>query len=64
VKVSYAGLLVSMQFRGLYDRTRPTMPGFSAKYVKSQEAPLVQDVLHDCGCSKLRLKVDLGRIPR
>ena len=30
----YAGLLVSMHCLGLYDRTRATMPGFSAKYVK------------------------------
>src|SRR5882757_435286 len=60
VKVDrYAGLLVSMHCAGLYDRTRATMPGFSAKYVKSQEAPLVADFLQTLRLQQLRLKVDL-----
>src|SRR6267142_2533074 len=64
VKVDrYAGLLVSMHCADLYDRTRATMPGFSAKYVKSQEAPLVQDVLHRLRLQQLRLKVDLRADP-
>jgi hypothetical protein len=64
VKVDhYAGLLVSMHCANLYDRTRATMPGFSAKYVKSQEAPLVQDVLQRLRLQQLRLKVDLRADP-
>ena len=59
----YAGLLVSMHCAGLYDRTRATMPGFSAKYVKSQEAPIVTDVLQRLRLQQLRLKVDLRADP-
>ena len=60
VKVDhYAGLLVSMHCAGLYDRTRATMPGFSAKYVKSQESPLVTDFQQRLRLQQLRLKVDL-----
>jgi hypothetical protein len=60
VKVDrYAGLLVSMHCAGLYDKTRATMPGFSAKYVKAQEAPLVSDFLQRLRLQQLRLKVDL-----
>jgi hypothetical protein len=39
------------------------MPGFSAKYVKSQEAALVQDVLQRLRLQQLRLKVDLRAEP-
>src|SRR5260370_9023536 len=35
------------------------MPGFSAKYVKAQEAPLVTDFLQRLRLQQLRLKVDL-----
>jgi hypothetical protein len=60
VKVDrYAGLLVSVHCAGLYDKTRATMPGFSAKYVKAQEAPLVTDFLQRLRLQQLRLKVDL-----
>jgi hypothetical protein len=60
VKVDrYAGLLVSMHCAVLYDKTRATMPGFSAKYVKSQEIPLVNDFLQRLRLQQLRLKVDL-----
>src|SRR6201997_47884 len=59
----YAGLLVSMHCAGLYDRTRATMPGFSAKYVKSNEAPLVSDFLQRLRLQQLRLKVDLRGDP-
>jgi len=55
----YAGLLVSMHCLGLYDRTRATMPGFSAKYVKSQDATMVTDFLQVLRLQQLRLKVDL-----
>jgi len=59
----YAGLLVSMHCAGLYDKTRATMPGFSAKYVKSQEAPIVSDLLQRLRLQQLRLKVDLRGDP-
>jgi hypothetical protein len=60
----YAGLLVSLHCLGLYDRTRATMPGFSAKYVKSQEAPIVNDFLQSLRLQQLRLKVDLRADPK
>src|SRR5260370_6136069 len=64
VKVDrYAGLLVSMHCAGLYDKTRATMPGFSPKYVKSQETPLVTDFVQSLRCHHLRLKVDLPADP-
>lgn len=55
----YAGLLVSMHASGLYDRARATIPGFSAKYVKSTETELVGGFLHGLKLQQLRLKVDL-----
>jgi uncharacterized protein DUF3891 len=55
----YAGLLVSMHCLGLYDRTRATMPGFSAKYVKSHESQMVNDFLQTLRLQQLRLKADL-----
>jgi Protein of unknown function (DUF3891) len=55
----YAGLLVSMHASGLYDRARATIPGFSAKYVKSTEAELVSGFLQGLKLQQLRLKVDL-----
>lgn len=55
----YAGLLVSMHCLGLYDRTRATMPGFSAKYVKAHESQMVNDFLQTLRLQQLRLKVDL-----
>ncbi len=64
VKVDrYAGLLVSLHCAGLYDRTRATMPGFSAKYVKSHETPLVTDFVQRLRLQQLRLKVDLRGDP-
>jgi len=60
----YAGLLVSMHCLGLYDRTRATMPGFSAKYIKSQEAPAVSEFLQSLRLQQLRLKVDLRADPK
>jgi hypothetical protein len=56
---SYAGLLVSMHCTGLYDRARARLPGFSAKYVKSNESHLVNDFLQRLKLQQLRLKVDL-----
>ena len=55
----YAGLLVSMHAAGLYDRARATMPGYSAKYVKSTEAEQVNVFLQGLKLQQLRLKVDL-----
>jgi len=49
--------------RGLYDRTRATIPGFSAKYVKSHEAPVVSDFLQRLRLQQLRLKMDLRGDP-
>ena len=59
----YAGLLVSMHCANLYDRTRATMPGFSAKYVKAQEGTIVSEVLQRLKLQQLRLKVDLRANP-
>jgi len=55
----YAGLLVSMHAAGLYDRARATIPGFSAKYVKSTETELVNGFLQVLKLQQLRLKVDM-----
>jgi hypothetical protein len=64
VKVDrYAGLLVSMHCAGLYDRTMATIPGFSAKYVKSTETELVNSFLQSLKLQQLRLKVDLRSDP-
>jgi hypothetical protein len=59
----YAGLLASMHCAGLYDRTRATMPGFSAKYVKSTESPMVNDFIQRLRLQQLRLKVTLRADP-
>src|SRR5258708_11736400 len=64
VKVDrYAGLLVSLHCAGLYDKTRATIPGYSAKYVKAHEAPVVTDFLQILRLQQLRLKVDLRGDP-
>jgi Protein of unknown function (DUF3891) len=55
----YAALLVSMHCASLYDRSRATLPGFSAKYVKSSEANLVNEFVQRLRLQQLRLKVDL-----
>jgi hypothetical protein len=59
----YAGLLVSLHASGLYDRARATIPGFSAKYVKSTEAEVVNGFLQSLKLQQLRLKVDLRADP-
>jgi len=64
VKVDhYAGLLASAHAACLYDRTRATMPGFSAKYVKSEESHMVNDFVQQLRLQQLRLKVDLRSNP-
>ena len=55
----YAGLLAAMHAAGLYDRARATIPGFSAKYVKSNENQLVAEFVQRLRLQQLRLKVDL-----
>jgi hypothetical protein len=60
VKVDlYAALLVVSHCMGLYDRSRATIPGYSAKYVKSPEQQLANDFLQRLRLQQLRLKVDL-----
>jgi hypothetical protein len=64
VKVDlYAGLMVSMHCMSLYDRSRATMPGFSAKYVKAPEQHLANDFVQRLRLQQLRLKVDLRNNP-
>jgi hypothetical protein len=59
----YAGLLIVGHCMNLYDRARATMPGYSAKYVKSQEQHLASDFLQRLRLQQLRLKVDLRNDP-
>jgi hypothetical protein len=60
VKVDhYAGLLACIHTVALYDRARATIPGFSAKYVKTEESHLVNDFVQQLRLQQLRLKVDL-----
>ncbi|MGA2810525.1 MAG: DUF3891 family protein [Candidatus Acidiferrum sp.] len=59
----YAGLLAAVHTAGLYDRARATIPGFSAKYVKSSESQIVGDFIQRLRLQQLRLKVDLGADP-
>ena len=64
VKVDlYAGLLVATHCMGLYDRTRATSPGYSAKYVRSEEQHKVNDFVQRLRLQQLRLKVDLRNDP-
>jgi len=59
----YAGLLVCMHCALLYDRTRATMPGYSAKYVRSNEVHATNDFVQRLRLQQLRLKVDLRANP-
>jgi len=59
----YAALLASLHTASLYDRTRATMPGFSAKYVKSHETQMVNEFVQRLRLQQLRLKVDLRADP-
>jgi Protein of unknown function (DUF3891) len=59
----YAALLASLHCTGLYDRSRATIPGFSAKYVKSTESQVVNEFLQTLKLQQLRLKVDLRANP-
>jgi Protein of unknown function (DUF3891) len=55
----YAGMMVVGHCMGLYDRAHATMPGYSAKYVKSEEQQSVNDFVQRLRLQQLRLKVDL-----
>ena len=59
----YAGLLVATHCMGLYDRAKATMPGYSAKYVKTQEQHQANDFVQRLRLQVLRLKVDLRNNP-
>ncbi len=59
----YAGLLVAGHCMGLYDRARATMPGYSAKYVRSHEQHEANDFIQRLRLQQLRLKVDLRSNP-
>ena len=59
----YAGLLVAAHCIGLYDRSHATIPGYSAKYVKSQEQQVANDFVQRLRLQQLRLKVDLRSNP-
>ena len=59
----YAGLLVVSHCMGLYDRAKATMPGYSAKYVKSDEQHHANDFIQRLRLQQLRLKVDLRSNP-
>ena len=64
VKVDhYAALLAVMHASELYDRARATMPGYSAKYVKSQESQIVGEFVQRLRLQQLRLKTDLRSNP-
>jgi Protein of unknown function (DUF3891) len=59
----YSGLLVVSHCMGLYDRARATIPGYSAKYVKSQEQQVANDFVQRLRLQQLRIKVDLRNNP-
>lgn len=64
VKVDlYAGLLVAAHCMTLYDRTRATIPGYSAKYVKNEDQQKANDFVQRLRLQQLRLKVDLRSNP-
>jgi len=59
----YAGMLIVGHCMNLYDRARATMPGYSAKYVKSYEQHVAADFVQRLRLQQLRLKVDLRNDP-
>ena len=59
----YAALLASMHASMLYDKARATIPGYSAKYVKSEEMQMATDFVQRLKLQQLRLKVDLKTQP-
>jgi hypothetical protein len=62
VKVDlYAALLVSMHCMELYDKSKATIPGYSAKYVRAHEQQLATDFVQRLRLQQVRLKVDLRK---
>jgi hypothetical protein len=59
----YAGLLACLHCEQLYDHTRATIPGYSAKYVKSSEMNPVNAFMERLRLQELRLRVDLRSQP-
>jgi len=59
----YAGLLVACHCSGLYDRAKATMPGYSAKYVRTHEQQHANDFVQRLRLQQMRLKVDLRNNP-
>ena len=59
----YSALLASLHCAGLYDRSRATIPGYSAKYVKSTESQIVNEFLQHLKLQQLRFKADLRANP-
>jgi len=59
----YAALLAVLHASELYDRARATMPGYSAKYVKSHESQIVGEFVQRLRLQQLRLKTDLRSNP-
>ena len=59
----YTGMLIVGHCMNLYDRARATMPGYSAKYVKSYEQHVAADFVQRLRLQQLRLKVDLRNDP-
>ncbi len=59
----YAGLLVATHCMGLYDKSHATIPGYSAKYVRTQEQHLANDFVQRLRLQLLRMKVDLRSDP-
>ena len=59
----YTGMLIVGHCMNLYDRARATMPGYSAKYVRSHEQHVAADFVQRLRLQQLRLKVDLRNDP-
>jgi Protein of unknown function (DUF3891) len=59
----YSALLASLHCAGLYDRSRATIPGYSARYVKSTESQIVNEFLQHLKLQQLRFKADLRTNP-
>jgi len=64
VKVDlYAAVLVTAHCMNLYDRSRATIPGYSAKYVRAPEQQIANDFVQRLRLQQVRLKVDLRKDP-
>jgi hypothetical protein len=62
VKVDlYAALMATLHCMELYDKSKATMPGYSAKYVRAHEQQLANDFVQRLRLQQVRLKVDLRK---